>query len=151
MFIPSRASRRLFAACTLLTFSVGCVSSTVIRSDPSGAALYIDGSRVGKTPYVYEDTKTVSSTTRVKLKKDGYEDLETVIVRNEEFQLGPCIGGAFVLIPFLWVMGYRPEHHYELEPLNGAPPPPPQQQPQQQYEQSGEPVLSPPPPPPPSP
>ncbi|WP_224364575.1 PEGA domain-containing protein [Hyalangium versicolor] len=152
----SRVYRRLLAASTLLTLFTGCVSSTVIRSDPSGATVYIDGSRVGKTPYVHEDTKTVSSTTRVKLKKEGYEDFEAVIVRNEEFQLGPCIGGAFVLIPFLWVMGYKPEHHYELEPLSGVQPPPQEQQ--QQYEQPAEPILpsappplSPPPPPPPSP
>ena len=31
---------------------------------------------------------------------------------------GPCIGGAFVLIPWLWIMGYRPDHNYELEPLS---------------------------------
>jgi hypothetical protein len=35
------------------------------------------------------------------------------------------MGGAFVLIPFLWVMGYQPEHNYELELLAGAPPPQP--------------------------
>jgi hypothetical protein len=118
----SRASQRLVAASTLLLFTVGCASTTVIRSEPSGATVYIDGSKVGKTPYTYSDTKTVGSSTRIRLKKEGFEDFETVISRNEEFQVGPCIGGVFFLVPFLWVMGYQPDHNYELSPLSGQQP-----------------------------
>jgi hypothetical protein len=128
------------AACTALAFSAGCVSSTVIRSDPSGATVYIDGSKVGRTPYIHSDTKTVSSTTTVKLRREGYEDFETLFVRNEEFQLGPCIGGFFTLVPFLWVMGYKPERNYELTPLaDGVP------------SQQPDPYILPPPPLPPAP
>lgn len=151
-----------------MTFSVGCASSTVIRSDPSGATVYIDGSKMGKTPYTYSDTKTVSSNTRIKLKKEGYEDFEITMTRNEQFEVGACIGGFFFLVPFLWVMGYNPERNYELTPLAGAPmqqypqqpqyqQQPPQQYPQpqqypppQQYPQPQQPPqqMSPPPPPP---
>lgn len=110
----SRIALRFGAAAAALVFSAGCASTTVIRSEPSGATVYIDGSKMGKTPYTYSDTKTVSSTTRIRLKLEGYEDFETLLVRNEEFQAGPCIGGVFFLVPFLWVMGYHPEHNYEL-------------------------------------
>jgi PEGA domain len=108
--------KRLVAASTALMLTVGCTSTTVIRSEPSGANLYIDGSKMGKTPYTYSDTKIVGSTTHLKLTKEGYEEFDTVIRRDEEFQVGPCIGGVFVLFPLLWVMGYRPEHVYELTP-----------------------------------
>jgi hypothetical protein len=37
--------------------------------------------------------------------------------RNEEFNVGACIGGVLVLFPFLWIMNYKPEHTYELTPL----------------------------------
>jgi hypothetical protein len=37
--------------------------------------------------------------------------------RDEEFQLGPCIGGAFIWPVWLWVLGYKPERTYELAPL----------------------------------
>lgn len=146
MSSPSRVPLRLAAACTALVFSTACASSTVIRSEPSGATVYIDGSKVGQTPYIHTDTKTVSSTTRVKLRQEGYEDYETFFVRNEEFQVGPCIGGFFVLVPFLWIMGYKPERTYELTPLSTAPvaPQPPLQQPEPY-------LLTPPPPPPPTP
>lgn len=143
MFTPSRVPLRWGAACTALVLSTACASSTVIRSEPSGATVYIDGSKSGQTPYIHTDTKTVSSTTRVKLRRQGYEDFEAVIVRNEEFQLGPCIGGFFVLVPFLWVMGYKAERTYELTPLSGAPAAPPQ--PSEPY------ILPPPPLPPPPP
>jgi hypothetical protein len=108
--------KRFAAASTALMLTVGCTSTTVIRSEPSGATLYIDGSKMGKTPYTYADTKIVGSTTFLKLTKEGYEEFETVIRRDEEFQAGPCIGGVFFLFPLLWVMGYRPEHVYELTP-----------------------------------
>jgi PEGA domain-containing protein len=110
------------AASSALVFSVGCASTTVIRSEPPGATVYIDGSKVGKTPYTHSDTKIIGSTTRVKLKKEGYEDYEGGFQRNEQFEVLPCIGGVFVLVPFLWVMGYQPEHNYELTPLSGTAP-----------------------------
>ncbi|ADO75828.1 uncharacterized protein STAUR_8073 [Stigmatella aurantiaca DW4/3-1] len=122
MLKTGHSSQRLVAASLLLTFSVGCTSSTLIRSEPSGAAVYIDGSRVGSTPYTHSDTKTVGSSTRVRLKKEGYEDFEAVISRNEQFEVGPCIGGVFLLVPFLWVMGYNPEHSYELEARTSSAP-----------------------------
>ena len=80
---------------------------------------------MGKTPYTYSDTKTVGSNTRIKLKKEGFEDFETVLSRNEEFQVGACIGGVFFLIPFLWIMGYQPDHNYELSPLSAPAQQPP--------------------------
>ena len=108
---------RLAAASAALMLTVGCTSSTIIRSEPSGANVYIDGSKMGKTPYTYSDTKIVGSTTHLKLKMEGYEEFETIFRRDEEFQVGPCIGGPFLgLIPWLWIMGYRPEHVYELTP-----------------------------------
>lgn len=65
-------------------------------------------------PYTYSDTKIVGGSARVRLVLEGFEDFETVISRSEEFQVGPCIGGAFLLVPWLWSMGYNPERNYEL-------------------------------------
>ena len=95
----------------------GCSSTTVINSDPSGAKLYIDGVKTGKTPYVYTDSKIVGSTTSIKLKKDGFEDLNVVMSKNEKANVGAIIGGIFVLVPFLWTMDYNPERTYELEKI----------------------------------
>jgi hypothetical protein len=146
MALHSR-SLRLLSAATAAALSTGCASTTIIRSDPPGATLYVDGSKVGKTPYTYSDTKTISSTTRLRLKKEGYEEFETLMTRNEQFQVDACIGGAFFFVPFLWVMGYNPERTYELTPLQGYPAPMypqqpmyPQPMPPQQPEQE-QPVL----------
>lgn len=144
------------AASAALVLSTGCVSATVIRSEPSGATVYIDGSKVGRTPYTYADTKTAGTITRIRLRKEGYEDFETLLVRNEEFQAGPCIGGALFLVPLLWVMGYQPEHNYELTPLSGNAPmqqpvypgqPAYPEQPMYPEQQPGQPLPPPPPPP----
>jgi hypothetical protein len=111
---------RAGAAAVALVFAVGCASTTVIKSMPSGAKVYLDGEVAGTTPFAMTDTKIVGSVTRVRLVLDGYQPLETVITRNEQFDVGACIGGALVLVPWLWIMGYKPDHTYELSPLQAS-------------------------------
>lgn len=94
-----------------------CASTTIINSNPQGAKVYMNQSFVGTTPYTHTDTKIVGSTTSVKLTKEGYEDFNTVLSRNEQVDAGAIVGGVFALIPFLWVMGYDPVHTYELTPV----------------------------------
>ena len=89
----------------------------MIQSTPNGAKVYLDGETVGKTPYSHTDTKIVGSTTTVRLEKEGYETYNTSFSRNEQADVGAIIGGVFVLIPFLWIMKYKPTHTYELSPI----------------------------------
>jgi len=119
---------RATAALVLVAFS-GCASTTVIRSNPSGARLYLNGEAVGQTPYTMTDTKIVGATTTVRLEQPGYEPTMATITRSEEFDVGACIGGVLVLVPFLWIMGYKPDHTFEMRPAGAPPqpaPPPPQ-------------------------
>ena len=104
----------LFSA---LIFFSSCASSTLIKSEPPGAELYIDGRHVGRTPFLHTDTKIVGSRTSITLEKEGYEPLNTYFTRSEEADVGAIIGGIFVWPVFLWVMKYYPEHSYELWPL----------------------------------
>lgn len=110
---------RVAGAVTLLAFSA-CASTTTINSEPAGAKLYLNGEPVGRTPYTLTDTKIVGSTTSVRLEADGYEPTNGAISRNEQFEIAPCIGGVFLLVPFLWVMGYKPVHTFELRPVGGS-------------------------------
>lgn len=108
--------KRLF--CLWLAISVtGCTSTTLINSVPEGATVYLNGERVGTTPYTHSDTKIVGSSNTVTLKKNGYQDFTVVFSRSEEASVGAIIGGVFVLVPFLWTMGYKPTHTYEMTPL----------------------------------
>lgn len=103
----------------LLSFSMfftSCVSSTIIRSEPSGADVYIDGMRVGKTPYQHQDSKIVGSRVNIELKKEGYETFDTYIYKDEQPNIGAIIGGVFFLFPFLWIMEYYPSYNYDLVP-----------------------------------
>lgn len=104
----------LIVLSSTLVFS-SCSSTTVISTEPSGARLYINGMKAGETPYTYTDTKIIGSATNLIFKKEGYEDKEVVMRRNEEVSVGAIIGGIFVLVPFLWAMEYIPDHNYELE------------------------------------
>ncbi len=97
-----------------------CSSSTLIQSEPSGAKLYMNGEYKGVTPFSYTDTKIVGSTTEIRLEKEGYEPLYTMLSRNESADVGAIIGGVFFLFPFLWTMKYNPVHTYELRSQESA-------------------------------
>ncbi len=99
----------------------GCASSTTLRSEPSGAKVFLDGRRVGNTPYRHTDSRPSLSKLQVRLEKEGYQPVETVIQRNESVEPGAVVGALFFLIPVLWVMGYDDQHFYELTPLEQAP------------------------------
>lgn len=94
-----------------------CGSTTLIRSIPEGAKIYVDGEPMGVTPYEHYDTKIVGSRTDIRLIMDGYEDLNTRLTRDEDIDVGALIGGILLPpIPLLWVMKYKPQHTYEMVP-----------------------------------
>tara|TARA_B100000768_G_C11110721_1_gene303123 strand:+ start:179 stop:571 length:393 start_codon:yes stop_codon:yes gene_type:complete len=92
-----------------------CSSSTLIQSVPSGAKVYLDKEYAGFTPCLMEDMKISWSRTRVEIKLEGYEDFRTTITKDEEINVGALVGGVFSVVPFAWVMQYKPHHMYELE------------------------------------
>ena len=110
---------KLVSSCAILllvTFLFSsCSSSTMIHSIPSGAKVYLDSEYAGTTPCLMENMKISFSKTRVELKEEGYETFITSVTKDEEVNVGAIIGGLFVLVPFLWVMDYKPTHTYELE------------------------------------
>ncbi|AVR45196.1 PEGA domain-containing protein [Christiangramia fulva] len=99
----------------LLLFS-SCASSTIIDSYPSNATIYINGEKVGKTPYKHRDTKIVGSTNEVRIEKTGFKTYKSSFSKNEEIAVGPLIGGVFVLVPYLWIMKYKKARVYDLIP-----------------------------------
>jgi hypothetical protein len=101
---------------TLVLFA-GCASSTMIKSVPSGADVYINGDKVGKTPYLYTDTRVVFSPMNVDIVKEGYETLYVTIRRDEEFNVGAFIGGFIIPPLWLWTLDYKPTRTFTLQPM----------------------------------
>jgi hypothetical protein len=99
----------------LLSVFFSCSSTTLITSSDRDAKIYIDGEMRGTGTTQYTDKKIVGSTTHVTLKKDGCRPQDFSFSRSEEFSAGACAGGVFVLVPFLWVMDYKPTHTYEFQ------------------------------------
>lgn len=96
----------------------GCASSTMIKSVPSGAKVYINGEPVGVTPYLYTDTKIIFSPINVDIIKDGYKPIYETFRRDEEFNAGTFIGGIFVWPLWLWTLDYKSTHTYEMVPVS---------------------------------
>lgn len=98
-----------------------CASTTLIKSIPPRAVVYINSERSGETPYTYSDKKIAGTPTNITLKKEGYNDFNVTLVRNEKVAGGAIIGGYLFVVPFLWIMKYKPTHTYELVPLPNYP------------------------------
>jgi len=92
---------------------IGCSSTTTIRSTDPDAKIYLDGEFKGKGSWTQTDTKIIGSVTNVRLEKEGCEPMTFSYARNEEFDVGACAGGVFLLFPFLWIQKYKPERTYE--------------------------------------
>lgn len=96
-----------------------CSSTTMISAvNTDNAKVYINNEYKGVTPYKQKDARIVGSTIDVTLKKEGFEDLNSSITKDEKVKVGAIIGGLFFLFPFLWTMGYDKTHQYEMEPAN---------------------------------
>ena len=106
---------KAIAVLALCGMIAACTSSTMINSEPKGASVYVDGQKLGKTPYLVSDSKTFFTKTTLTLKKDGYEDVNAFITKDGSINIGACIGGVFFLIPFLWIKDYQPVYNFELD------------------------------------
>ena len=97
---------------------ISCASTTTIRAiDDNGAIdrdvkIYADGSYRGQGEALYSDTKIVGSVTSINLRKDNCRSVQHSLSRSEQLQVGALIGGLFLWVPFLWIMGYNPIHSY---------------------------------------
>jgi hypothetical protein len=106
---------KLFSCVGLLSLLfAGCSSTTLIKTDPPGAALYIDGVKQGVTPYSYSDSSTFFTPSRdIVLKKEGYKNLSAAI-RKSEVTAG-TICRSLLGVPVLWITIYPEEYNFELE------------------------------------
>lgn len=120
MIINKKITKIISVFISLLILFTSCVSTTWIRSEPTGAKVFINDEYVGDTPYSYSDKKIIDSRTTIKLEKENFKVLRAEFFRDEEMDVGPVIAGCFLLVPFLWTYKYFPSHNYILEPLSQA-------------------------------
>jgi len=106
--------KKCIALIIAMFFLSGCASSTIIKSNPPGAKMYLDGQFKCETPCTHKDTAPMGTTRTVTLKKEGYKDT-TGQIRREELSTGALIGGIFFFIPLIWVLEYPPEYTYDME------------------------------------
>jgi len=106
--------KKFIALMMIFFFLFGCASATVIKSNPPGAKLYLDGQPQGETPYTYTDKAAAGTSRAVTLKKEGYTDL-TGRIRREKLSVPALIAGIFLIVPLIWVLEYPPEYTFEME------------------------------------
>ena len=108
-----RSSRAL--ALLLAATLTGCASSTLIRSTPSGATVYIAGKQVGTTPLRHTDSRRSFEGVHLRLEKEGYEPVETFIRRDGTINIHTLFLAVFIA-PLFHIYGYEPQYDYVLKP-----------------------------------
>jgi hypothetical protein len=107
---------------TLLSATVavtGCASSTQITSDPSGAAVQVDGQPVGNTPANFsEDSVFVWTKHQVTLKKKGYHTYNGTM--QATVSVLHLVLGIFCCLPLVIVGEFKPTYHYVLRKKEAA-------------------------------
>ena len=109
--------KKLIALSMVLIFLLGCASTTLIKSNPPGAKLRLDGKVVGETPHFYTDKAVAGTMKTVTLKKEGYKDFSSTIKR-EELSVPALIGGIFLIVPLAWILEYPTQYNFEMEKLH---------------------------------
>jgi hypothetical protein len=99
-----------------LFFLFGCASTTLIKSNPPGANVSINGILHGETPLYYTDKAVAGTSKMVTLKKEDYKEF-TGTIRREKFSVPALIGGIFLVVPFVWILEYPPQYNFEMERL----------------------------------
>ena len=95
-------------------FLFGCSSTTLIKSNPPGAKLQVDGQSLGETPHFYSDKAAAGTVKTVTLRKEGYKDFNSYIKR-EKLSVPALIGGIFLIVPFVWILEYPSQYNFEME------------------------------------
>ena len=108
--------KKFIAVIMVFFFLLGCASATVIKSNPPGAKLYLDGQFKGETPYTYSDRAAAGTMRTVTLKKEEYKDF-TGNIKREQLSVPALIGGILFLIPLIWVLEYPSQYTFEMEKL----------------------------------
>ncbi len=96
----------------------GCMSSTIIETNPPEADVYLNDIYVGKSPVVMSDYKLSMMCTDVRIEKSGYEPIFTRICRDEEIDMGAAVAGFIFFYPWVWIFEYYPVHSYQLKTMN---------------------------------
>lgn len=105
----------LFITLVISLQTMSCSSKTMIKASDPQAKIYVNGTYKGTGTAYHQDTKIIGATNFVKIEKDGCMAQNYNFSRDEKFSVGACIGGVFVLVPFLWIMGYDSEHAYDYQ------------------------------------
>jgi hypothetical protein len=112
----------LLATCLVIA---GCAESTLVRSYPAGATVYLNGQREGITPLVLTVPRTQfdQDTLRVRVEHEGYQSEERTLTTQR--CNGRVVGGVFtfgILLLFKPPTCFASPQDFALNAVPGAAP-----------------------------
>lgn len=92
-----------------------CSSSTHIRVSDPDARIYVNGEYVGTGKAHYSDRKPAFTRQDVTLRKEGCEERNYSLRRNERPDVGAIVSAYYLAVPILWLTQYKGRHAYEFD------------------------------------
>ena len=92
----------------------GSASTTIIKSEPATAEIWVDSLKMGQTPYTHTDTDLSFSTKTIQLKKAGYSDLTRVIKRDQMNTQNAVLSFLCFWPGLLWSWEYPPSYTFSM-------------------------------------
>lgn len=74
---------KIVAVLILTFFCAGCAGQAVFLSEPAGAQVFVNGTKVGTTPCEYDYSMSSGDSYQVVLEKKGYEPVNYTMVADE--------------------------------------------------------------------
>jgi len=113
--------KKLVLLTAVFFFLLGCSSTTVIKSKPSRAKVYLNGEIKGETPYTYTSAGIWGTKKMVVLKKEDYKE-SVQQIKKDHVNWVTVIIGALVFYPLLlWGADFPTEYTFEMEKLESKP------------------------------
>ena len=112
---------KLLISLILSTSLISCASTTMIRAVNSNdevdnkVKIYINGEYKGMGNALHSDIKIIGTSSQVRLKKKNCRTQTHTISKTGSVNITAIIAGLFILFPYLWAVGYEPQHIFEFE------------------------------------
>jgi hypothetical protein len=117
---------------------VNCATTTMIKTIPEGADIFLQGDLMGKTPWKLEDNYSLPEEVTIRLEREGYVPLEVRLEKETSYILGVISLVPYPPFPlsYFWTWKFDKSYSFKLtpkkEPTPGEKPgpektPPPEQ------------------------
>ena len=115
--IPLASAGALFAAAALCA---ACTPTATIRTDPSGAEVFVNGQPAGHSPTALHSSAGPPKRMRIQLRREGYRDEEFFLDADMDPAMA-VLGAITYGVTWFWGWDLEDSYTFRLRPMDPGP------------------------------